>query len=263
MIRKALHIALIFLVPIMLLVLLGFAVSNNKKQPCLQLIVSVQNSNEKKFVDAEKLKNEILQRISSIEGHPVRGSLLEQIKEVVSQNPYVKRSKVYRTIDGNVNVEVTQRIPLFRVITAQNRGYYIDVDGRTMPLSNYYTARVLIAGGNIFSGYSANMDLTDVINSKDATSNERLLADLYKLVSFIYQNPFWDAFIDYIHVKPGNRFELTPKNGVHIVEFGTIDRMEQKFRKLEAFYLNGLSLIGWEKYRKINVQFRNQVVCSN
>ncbi len=262
MIRKTLHIAPIVLVPVLLLAALGFAVSSNKKQPCLQLMVSVQNSNENQFVDAEGLKNEIVERISSIEGHPVRGSILKQIREVVNQNPWVKRSSVYRTIDGNVNVEVTQRVPLFRVVTAHNHGYYIDVDGRAMPLSNNYTARVVIAGGNIFSGYSTNLDLTEVNNSKDATSNEKLLADLFKLVNFISQNKFWNAFIDYIHVKPGNRFELTPKNGAHVVEFGSIDRMEQKFQKLKTFYLNAISTVGWDKYGKINLQFKNQIVCS-
>jgi len=262
MIRKIFQITVVALTPIILVVLLGFAASNNRKIPCMEFTVSVINTTNHSFVDPEKLKKEIIAQISTIEGQPVRGSLLKEIKQFVNKNPYVKKSSVFRTIDGNVTVHLTQREPLLRIFTSHRRGYYIDVDGRLMPLSNNYTARVPVAGGYIFSGYSKELDLNEVLVSKEATSGERLLADLFRLATFISQDPFWSAFIDYIHVKPGNEFELTPKNGAHVVEFGTIDRMEEKFRNLEIFYLNGLAIAGWDKYSRLNVEFRNQVVCS-
>jgi cell division protein FtsQ len=262
MIRKIIHITLVALVPLLLLVLLGFAASKNKKTPCLELSVSVLNINNHRFVDAEKLKAQIIRELPSIEGHPVKNTILRDINEIVLKNPYVKRSSVFRTIDGNVKVEVTQREPLIRLFNAHNQGYYIDIEGKPMPLSNYYTARVLLAGGHIYSSYSKDLDLTQTLNSEEASSNEKTLANLFKLASFIKQNPFWDAFIDYIHIKPGNKFELTPKNGAHVVEFGTIEQMEEKFQKLETFYLNGLSVAGWDKYSRLNVKYKNQVVCS-
>ena len=262
MIRKILHITLIALAPILVVVLLGFAATTNKKLPCIELSVSVNGNGNSHFVDAENLRQEIISRFTAVEGHPIRGSMLREIKEMVNNNPHVKSSRVFRSINGNVTVEVTQREPLVRVFTAHNKGYYIDVDGKLMPLSNNYTARVMVAGGHIFAGYSNEIDLKEVINSNEASTNEKILTDIFKLASFINENPFWRAFIDYIHVKPYRKFELTPKNGAHIVEFGTLDEMEYKFRKLETFYLNGLTFTGWDKYRRLNVKFKNQVVCS-
>ncbi len=262
MIRKFLNIAAAILVPILVLALLGFAVSKNKKQLCSQVSVLILNSNENRFVDAESLKKEIMQSLPSIEGNPVRGSVLNQIKEAVDKNPYVKESSVYRKIDGNITVKVTQRVPLFRVLTAHNQGYYIDVDGTAMPLCNNYTARVIIAGGSIYSGYATGLNVMEASKGKGLSTNVKLLADLYELVSFISQNPFWNAFIDYIHVNPGNKFELTPKNGAHLVEFGSKDRMEKKFTKLETFYQNAIPKTGWEKYGRIKLQYKNQIVCS-
>ena len=40
-----------------------------------------------------------------------------------------------------------------------------------------------------------------------------------------------------------------------------IERVEEKFAKLERFYRDGLSVVGWERYRVLDVRFSNQVVC--
>ena len=36
---------------------------------------------------------------------------------------------------------------------------------------------------------------------------------------------------------------------------------ERKFDKLLRFYRSGLSSVGWDAYRTVDVRYRNQVVC--
>ena len=41
-----------------------------------------------------------------------------------------------------------------------------------------------------------------------------------------------------------------------------IDNAENKLAKLEVFYKEAMMKSGWEKYKIINLKFKNQVVCT-
>lgn len=56
--------------------------------------------------------------------------------------------------------------------------------------------------------------------------------------------------------------ELVPRSGDHIIVFGRIEDVEQKFSKLIAFYRRGFGSLGWSEYKTINLKYKNQVVCT-
>lgn len=262
MIRKILNILLLIAIPVGLFVLLGFAVEQNRQLPSSPLQVSVDYRCGHHFIQPETVRAKVLNATSEIEGKPMAEGKLRQIESVVTGIPYVQKASVFRNINGELHVSITQRQPVLRVINAHNQGFYIDRAGRMMPLSDDYTARVLIATGHINAGYSPLTDLLEEKDQREISSNEQRLRNLHQLAIFIENDPFWNAFIDHIYVTTSGQFELTPKNGGHIVEFGGIDQMEHKFKKLMAFYQNGLTRTGWSHYRRINVKFSNQVICS-
>ena len=49
--------------------------------------------------------------------------------------------------------------------------------------------------------------------------------------------------------------------GGHEVVVGDNDRLKQKLKKLEQFYQRASTNLGWEKYREINLKFKDQVIC--
>jgi cell division protein FtsQ len=262
MIAKVLKILLILVIPAGAFVLLSFASEKNRRHEAGYLNVYVDQEQELYFMTPEIVKSEVLKAYPDIIGNPVGDGDLRQIEAIVGANPFVDRAHVFRQIDGNIQIRVTQRQPLIRVVTAQNRSYYIDVNGRLMPLSRFYTARVIVATGHIHAGYSPLIDLLSVKPIEEIPIHELRLRDLFVLATYMERNPFLNAFFDHIYVTPNGQFELTPKNGAHIVEFGGIENMEEKFQKLLTFYQNGLTRTGWGQYSRISVKFRNQVVCS-
>ena len=52
-----------------------------------------------------------------------------------------------------------------------------------------------------------------------------------------------------------------PRSGRFTILFGRLDDIGGKVDKLLRFYRSGLSSIGWDEYRTIDVRYRNQVVC--
>ena len=131
-----------------------------------------------------------------------------------------------------------------------------------MPLSNNYTARVLVANGDINEPYQLNYS-TDIISSskKDELNRHCVLCDIYNIAKFIYNDEFWRSQIEQIYVRNGE-YKLIPRVGSQVVLFGGINNLEEKFIKLEALYKQGFSQVGWNKYKTINLKYTNQIICT-
>ena len=70
------------------------------------------------------------------------------------------------------------------------------------------------------------------------------------------------GMIDQVDITPSYKFELIPKLGDQVILFGDATNIEKKFDKLKLFYKNVISVKGWKKYSKINLEFDNQIVAS-
>ena len=56
--------------------------------------------------------------------------------------------------------------------------------------------------------------------------------------------------------------ELIPRVGDHIIVIGTLTDYSDKLARLKLFYEKVLNQVGWNKYRKINIEFSNQIICT-
>ena len=97
---------------------------------------------------------------------------------------------------------------------------------------------------------------------------EKSYEDFMKLLTFVKiveDDGFWRSEVVQITAKttPSGALEveLTPRSGRFTILFGRLDDIGGKFDKLLRFYRSGLSSIGWDEYRTIDVRYRNQVVC--
>jgi cell division protein FtsQ len=70
------------------------------------------------------------------------------------------------------------------------------------------------------------------------------------------------AQVDQVDINSRNEFEMMPKVGDHIVLLGDGEDIEGKFHRLRLFYEQVLSRKGWGSYRKVDVQYRGQVVAT-
>ncbi len=261
MIIKALQLLLLVLLASAMALLLGAAREQNASTLCTRFDISTNSRSGNQFVRPETIRQILYQRLDTLEGKPVSRGLLKTIKKTLESVPYVERAHVYRTIDGSLRASITQRDPMMRIINNRNESFYVDTGGRLFPLSDEHTARVIIATGHIPLDYAAGACLIDR-GSQVHPGEARAMAALYEVSAFIAGDPFWKAFIDQIVVLPNGKFELIPKNGIHTIEFGDAQQMEEKFAKLRLFYRHGLSKVGWQHYKRVNVEFNQQIVCS-
>jgi hypothetical protein len=97
---------------------------------------------------------------------------------------------------------------------------------------------------------------------------EKSYEDFMKLltfVKFVEDDSFWRSEVVQIvaHTAPSGALEveLIARSGPQRVVFGRIERVEDKFDKLLRFYRKGLTRIGWEEYKTIDIRYNDQVVC--
>ena len=257
--NKFIQIALWVLTVAGVIVLLSFVNKAKEKQMFKKPKVKIDYETENRFVDEQDILSQVL-------GVNDTGELLlnkfnvTELEEKLSSNSSIKEVQVYKTIDGQLNIEVKQRRPIVRVFS-KNDSYYIDEKGNLMLCSNKYTSRLPVVSGNINEPFSKRYKF-NYENLQDTLAPKTLLDDIFKMADYIDKSDFWKAQIEQIHVNKVYDFELVPKVGNHKIVFGGIDNLESKFEKLMIFYKKGLSKTGWNEYSEINLKFKNQVVCT-
>lgn len=230
---------------------LSFANKQYKGIVCSKIVVNIEPKNELAFIDREI----VLKTMSpdgnekKILGKSIEALNLPELETKLEANNFIRDAEVYSDMNGEIHIRIDQREPILRIFNTHGESYYIDKRGGKMPVSELFTARVPIANGNIFERYNKSDSIESFV-----------LRELFTIASFIEQDAFWKAEIEQIFVTVENELVLVPKIGSHTILFGTTQEMSIKFSKLMTFYQEALSRVGWDKYGRIDLRFKNQVV---
>jgi ribosomal protein L19E len=109
-----------------------------------------------------------------------------------------------------------------------------------------------------------NNKLKELIDKKKINKNmyNNALKSIKSLSMFIQKDSFLMSMIDQIDINKQNQFELIPKMGKQQIYFGDTSDMKEKFERFTLFYKKVIPKYGWDKYSKVNLQYRDQVVAS-
>ena len=102
--------------------------------------------NEHFFLTEEMVDKLLIQNDSSLINQSKSIVDLFKLEQQVLENPYVEKADVFLTLSGTLKSVVKQRKPVARILS-EKESYYIDKHGVKVPLSNLYSARVLLATG--------------------------------------------------------------------------------------------------------------------
>ena len=227
---------------------------DEKAQVCTKVNINIQDKMTNGFLDAKEIKK----RLEGMDIYPLRKPLnsvnTRRIEEMLKRSPFVKSAECYKTQNGLVDINLTQRMPIVRIKSYTNEDYYIDDHNQIMP-NTKYTSDMIIATGYISKWYAT-----------------RYISTLSKA---LMMNEMWRNQIEQINVLPDKGIELVPRVGNHIIYLGNLPEtnikenrekeielfVNKKMTRLENFYKYGLSQAGWNKYSYINLEFDNQIIC--
>ncbi len=232
-----------------LVVLMSFISIKKQEIKCTKVEIIIPGADN--FIEREEIELILTQDHGQLIGRNLNQINIHEIEQSLKSNPYIAFAKIYADMDGVIRVDVKQRQPILRILNAGGQDFYIDTDGLKMPMSPNFTAKVLVATGNILEGFGGKVD----------TLFTPLAIDLYKTALHFKKDTLWDAQIEQIFVNQKNDIELIPRVGNQRIILGNAERLETKMTNLLAFYKQAMPKVGWNAYKTINLKYINQIVC--
>ena len=180
----------------------------------------------------------------ALERLPIVSVDVERLERVLEKDPFILDADVYIDAGNRVNIEVSQREPILRIIDNNQLNYYLDSEGNKMPLSNHFSARVLVATGHI-------PPFVPDFQKRD----KHVLKDLYQLTQVFQQDEFMNALVEQIYVSNRSEYSIVPKIGDQKIILGSINGLDEKIERLKVFYKEALPYEGWQKYKTIDLRY--------
>lgn len=225
----------------LILVITGlYAFSNERNRAKNVTGMKVEFVGEQNLYLTEGSVNKLLiQKYGSLKNVPKEKIVLNTVEKAIEANEMVKSAQVYLTIDGELNSKIIQRKPIGRI--EGETKFYLDDEGKRMPLSHNHSARVPIITGTI-SG--------------------KALEDVYVILEHINTDDFFRKTVVGIHIKAENEYQLRLRLNNFVVNIGGIEDLKRKFSNFKAFYAKANQDQTLEDYAEVSLEFNNQVVCT-
>ncbi|MCF6352817.1 MAG: cell division protein FtsQ [Cyclobacteriaceae bacterium] len=248
------HLKTISLVAGVLLIsvlLIAFESAKNNSKVCNNVLITIDNQLENHFVDTNDMLDLItLNGTEIIKGVRLSQLNLREIEQRLEAEPFLKTSEIYVDHSGTMMVHVGLRKPMARIVRYNGPDAYIGEDGQLLPVSNKYSKRTIIITGK---------------GSKELSEQENIAqgeyASLYQLIQHIRADEFLSAQIAQIKLIKNGEVILYPQITKQYIEFGKIEDIETKFKKLRLFYDEILPRNGWNSYSRVNLKYKNQIIC--
>ncbi len=261
--KRIKNILFIVSVAVYLVIVIGFISDKEKLQHVSAVKIRIADSIQNEFVHVAEIRKYLDRHKFQLSGVSSNSIDLEGIEKLLMSRQIISTAEAYITEPGILHLEVRQKSPFVRIYNRMGQGYYLDELGNIIPLSSNFSPYVLVVNGNISEPFQVNQTL-NIFNVKHDSlpAAKRTIYDVYRLVTFIRDDKFWNSQIEQIYVNGRYEFELIPRVGSQVIELGGIDNLQEKFDNLKLLYLKGFNKIGWNQYQRISLKYKNQVVCT-
>lgn len=215
----------------------AFSSSQNNAKPISEVEVSFIGDNNL-FISKTKVDKLLIQNNDYIKCVSKDILDLKALEKKLSSHDMIENSEVYISINGILKIDIKQRNPYARVIS--DPSFYIDNNGTKMPLSDNYSARVLLVHG---------------------LNDESKIDYVFKLIKTIRDDEFLNLNVTDILINKSD-ISLRVRNCNFEVLVGDLNNLETKIKNFKAFYQKAYRDKILNNYKKVNLQFNNQIVCT-
>ena len=229
--------------------LIGFSSDTFSSKRCKEIIIKIKNADEQYFVNKQDIEALITKNGSDqLVGRTFEKIDLREIERRVLRNKQIKTCQAFRGIEGNLSLDIEQYIPVARILMEDGReDAYVDADGRIFPLSERYSARILLLSGEYFRN----------LPNLKSKRQEKIL----HFLNLINEDAFLKAQFTQLDVAKNGDVSIVPLVGNHIIEFGEATNIENRLNRLKIFYNQILPVQGWDSFTNVSVKYDGQIVC--
>lgn len=235
--KKVLNILKIVLLVVIITVIFGFSKNRNQARTLSAVDISFIDGN-KPFITQEEINNLLIQNDSTYKNVVRRTVNLNEMEKRLLENPMVRNAEVYLSIDGVLGAKIEQRDPIGRIQAMKGESFYIDADGKQMPLSTVHSARVPIVSGVTEEDF-------DILS---------------KLLLAIRDDEFMNKIVIGVNKQSNGDFDFDLRGISLTALLGKPFNIEQKFQNFKAFYKKTYNDKTIDAYSAVNLKYDKQVI---
>ncbi|MFT4674128.1 MAG: cell division protein FtsQ [Patiriisocius sp.] len=217
--------------------LFGFSKQRNNARSLSKIIVEFTDETPP-FITLKSVNKLLIQNFDTVVSIPKEALILREIEQRLLKNEMIQDAEVYITVHGILGAKIKQRNPIARVSAVTD--YYLDDEGKKMPLSSVYTARVPIVTGAVDTHAGALTDLLLKIN----------------------QDEMMKSSVVGLDVSEDGTLQMRIRKQDFIVLFGTSENAKKKFQNYKAFYQRIKQDSMLLDYKTVDLRFGSQVVAT-
>lgn len=160
------------------------------------------------------------------------------LEKKINNLPAVDSANVYLNLNGKLNLDIKQRVPVFR-LNKEGRDFYVDEKGIEFPISKTYSHPCMLVTGNV---------------------KKEEYEKLAELVEKIDKDDFSKKYFIGISKDRNGDYNLLTSEGNYKVEIGDLDNIDFKVKGFKAFVEKYLVYQDPEKYSMVSIKYQNQIV---
>lgn len=222
-----------------ILFLYSFTTDRNNQRKIGKTDIIFEGSNDR-FIEPEAVNKLLIEKKSGVESIRKEQVDLNKLEKTLNNHNMIEKSELYVTVDGVLKAIIKQKTPIVRVIT-DTGSFYIDYKGNKMPLSDILSARIPLVSADY-----------DQINNEDVQA----------LFRYIYDDEFLKKNIIGIEILANGNVKMANRNYQFTIDFGQPKSIERKFANYKAFFQKASADSTLLQYKKVNLKFTQQVVCT-
>lgn len=162
---------------------------------------------------------------------------IPSLEKKINSLPAVDSANVYLNLNGKLNLDIKQRVPVFR-LNKDGKDFYVDEKGVEFPISRTYSHPCMLVTGNV-----------------QPDEYEKLA----ELVEKIDKDDFSKKYFIGIS-KSKDSYSLLTSEGNYRVEIGDLDNIDFKVKGFKTFVEKYLVYQDPQKYSMVSVKYQNQIV---
>ena len=241
MLKKVLYILGFFLVLAYLVAAIVYFSGYSDSTRCSGLEVRVEGKTKHAFMQKADVERDLKRLGFTHYGKQLDSIDLHRMERNLRTNSFFRGAELYASPSGRLYLAVEQKDPLFMVVRSDT-SFYVSTDRSVIVPNLQYAAPVLIASGHI--------------------SLSLATGPLFDLIAFISDDPFWSNFFTQVYVPDNGQIMLVPRMGKTEIIIGSTPNWAEKLSNLRLFMDKAIPKYGWDTFKTLNLEFKDQVVAT-
>ncbi|WP_108866421.1 cell division protein FtsQ/DivIB [Aquimarina aquimarini] len=222
---------------ILIVVLFAFASKRNEQRKISEVYIEFIEEQDP-YINETAVNKLLIQNQERVTNVGKEILVLNTVEQELDAHRMIEHSDVYLTVNGELKAQIKQRTPIARVDAVTP--FYVDATGNMMPLSDSHSAHVPIVH-NV---------------------SEKEVEQVFPLLKKIRKDEFLKKHVVGIRLNQEGNYELELRVYSFTLVFGKIENLEKKIKNFKAFYQKARKDKSLDTYKKVSLQFSNQVVCT-